>query len=329
MSLSSEGESSPRSFPVPTAVDMLKRRAVFSKSATSLASHHVRPSAYSANNARTTRRTLRDESLRLIDDLTNRPVDPLFFDARLVPRRRSAFAIWSTRVVVFLICIAVGFSGSLFVQQLQADPRKEVRRTLAAELEQQNSNADSLSNDVNELRKQVDRESQIINEGQGNTTATLDDLANGFSEVTGEGISLSLANPLAAGGDAAEHSLSGNTSGSSIRVITDTDLQVFMSLLWQSGAEAISVNGHRIGVQTSVRTAGNIILVGVHQIESPYTIEAIGPSDALATGLGTKRLPDLYKSFHQAGIYPQVTRTKSITLEAADSVDVSNAKVRD
>ena len=318
----------PRSFSVSPANISLRRRAVFSRSVLQVSSHHVAPYRMASGGEHPRRRNAQDEALRLIDDLTNRPVDQLFFDARLTRRQRSTFSVWSTRVVVFVICIVVGFSGSLFVQQLQEDPRKEIRRSLAAELVQQRSTTDSLSQEVSKLRQQVERESRVVGSSGEDADFAHDEMLNGFTKVSGQGITMTLANPLAAGGDSANHALSGDSSGGTIKVVTDSDLQLLVSLMWQSGAEAISVNDQRIGVQTSIRTAGGIILVGVHQIASPYTIEAIGPRDDLARNLGSSTQRALYDSFKEAGIYPQITRTNAITLEAADSGDVSYAKVR-
>ena len=316
----------PQSFEVSPETQPVRRRAVFSVSVLQITAHHVDPAGFASSGSQPTRRTLNDASLRLIDDLTNRPVDPLFSDARLVTRKQSPVTLWLTRIVVFLICITVGFAGSLVVRQLQSDPRKEVRESLAAELRQQTATADELSQEVIDLRKQVDHESEILNRDTEDAINIQDEMANGFVEVRGEGITLSLANPIAAGGDNADDLFSDDV-GSSIQVVTDADLQVFLSLLWQAGAEAIAINGNRIGVQTSVRSAGGIILVGVHQIQSPYTIQAIGSSREMAAALNSEHLPDLYESFNDAGIYPHITQSHTITLEAADSVDVTHARV--
>ena len=49
-----------------------------------------------------------------------------------------------------------------------------------------------------------------------------------------------------------------------------------VNALWAAGAEAISVNGQRIGPDTFVRTAGSAILVNVTPVSSPYEVAAIG-----------------------------------------------------
>ena len=112
-------------------------------------------------------------------------------------------------------------------------------------------------------------------------------MVNGVLPVQGEGITLTIANPISVSGDNADSSLP-RENGSQVRVVTDSDLQVLVSLLWQSGAEAIAINGYRLGVQTSIRTAGTTILIGVNSVQSPYRIEAIGNSSALANAVSKK-----------------------------------------
>ena len=266
-----------------------------------------------------------DDSLQLIDDLVNRPMDPMFSDSRLVHEHRSTFSIWFNRIVVFIICVGVGFACSLFVQQLQSDPRKQVRQTLATQLENRNSQIDELTTDVNHLRSQVDEQSKKISGSVKSDTLIQDEMVNGATVVEGEGITMTLADPIAASQSDQSSSTRVGTS-TNIRVITDLDLQQLVSLMFQNGAEAIAINGNRLGAQTSIRKAGGHILIGMTAIQSPYTIEAIGDKSALAEAMGEKRLASLYDSFKEAGIYPQVSKSNSITLEAAVTGEVKYAE---
>lgn len=72
-----------------------------------------------------------DDSLRLIDDRSTVPSTRCL----VIPNSASItflpFAVWSARIVCFVVCIAVGFLGCIFVQQLIPDPRKAVRTSLA------------------------------------------------------------------------------------------------------------------------------------------------------------------------------------------------------
>ncbi len=62
---------------------------------------------------------------------------------------------------------------------------------------------------------------------------------------------------------------------------TDNDLQILVNGLWYAGAEAISLNGNRIGTMTAIRTAGPTITVNYKSIGPPYVVVAIGNEDTL------------------------------------------------
>lgn len=147
-------------------------------------------------------------------------MDPMFSDSRLVHEHRSTFSIWFNRIVVFIICVGVGFACSLFVQQLQSDPRKQVRQTLATQLENRNSQIDELTTDVNNLRSQVDEQSKKISGSVKSDTLIQDEMVNGATVVEGEGITMTLADPIAASQSDQSSSTRVGTS-TNIRVITD------------------------------------------------------------------------------------------------------------
>lgn len=63
--------------------------------------------------------------------------------------------------------------------------------------------------------------------------------------------------------------------------ILDVDLQVMVNGLWQAGAEAISINGNRLGSLSAIRTAGRAITVNYNSLIPPYVVTAIGDPDTL------------------------------------------------
>ena len=84
------------SFPVSPENVPTKHRAIFSSSFAG----PVIPSCATGLHARLSpqrHRHVDDDSLRLIDDLTNRPMDVLYSDSRLATKKRSAVSIWATR----------------------------------------------------------------------------------------------------------------------------------------------------------------------------------------------------------------------------------------
>ena len=58
--------------------------------------------------------------------------------------------------------------------------------------------------------------------------------------------------------------------------VLDLDLQVLANGLWQAGAEAVAINGHRLSGLTAIRSAGDAITVDYRSLTRPYRVEAIG-----------------------------------------------------
>jgi uncharacterized protein YlxW (UPF0749 family) len=63
--------------------------------------------------------------------------------------------------------------------------------------------------------------------------------------------------------------------------VLDLDLQVMVNGLWQAGAEAIAINGHRLSTLTAIRGAGDAITVDYRSLTRPYRVEAIGDTRTL------------------------------------------------
>ncbi len=63
--------------------------------------------------------------------------------------------------------------------------------------------------------------------------------------------------------------------------ITDTDLQRLVNGLWYAGAEAIAINGQRIGSLTAIHTANGVININYRDIGAPFTVLAIGDGESI------------------------------------------------
>jgi uncharacterized protein YlxW (UPF0749 family) len=66
-------------------------------------------------------------------------------------------------------------------------------------------------------------------------------------------------------------------------VILDVDLQAMVNGLWDAGAEAIAIDGHRLTSLTSIRFAGEAITVDYRSLSPPYVVDAVGDPDTLAS----------------------------------------------
>ena len=73
-----------------------------------------------------------------------------------------------------------------------------------------------------------------------------------------------------------------------MKSITDIDLLLLVNELRASGAEAISINGQRICVNTEIRSVYKFVFINGERIASPYVIKAIGDPAYLESGLTIK-----------------------------------------
>ncbi len=106
--------------------------------------------------------------------------------------------------------------------------------------------------------------------------------AAGVFRVTGPGIEIEI-----------DDTHIDNTEGK----LRDFDFQLVINSLWAAGAEAIAVNGERIGPTTAVRTAGQAVQVNLKPLTPPYSINAIGDPAMLMAEFARQR-----GSAHLAGL---------------------------
>jgi uncharacterized protein YlxW (UPF0749 family) len=112
-------------------------------------------------------------------------------------------------------------------------------------------------------------------------------------------------------------------------VITDRDLQTLVNGLWYAGAEAIAINGKRIGPQTSIRSAGGVIKVNYEPIGEPFEILVLGDAAALEDRFGQTAVGRAWEqSRKSSGVRFDVARSDDLTVESApkDRLTVKHAK---
>lgn len=200
------------------------------------------------------------------------------------------------RLGVIVVCALVGF---LLVSQVRGRVNdRELLETasegdLARILATLNEEASSVRDDIAALRLQLLRlESASARDDAARRAATeqrqaLEVLA-GTVPVVGPGVVLRIDDPLAA-----------------------VTAEIFIDIVQElrdAGAEAIAVNGHRLGVTSAFEQRGSQVLVDDAGIESPFVIEAIGDAATLDGGLA---IP--------GGIRDTLTATRGVSAEVSRS----------
>jgi uncharacterized protein YlxW (UPF0749 family) len=142
-----------------------------------------------------------------------------------------------------------------------------------------------LSTEVNKLRQEkTELENAMARRGEESTilNKSLQDLKvfAGLTKVEGPGVVITLK-------DSAQAETKSEDGGGILAdyVIHDEDVLKTVNELFSAGAEAISVNQHRVGNNTSVRCVGPTILINDVKIASPVVIRAIGDPSTLYGGL--------------------------------------------
>lgn len=96
--------------------------------------------------------------------------------------------------------------------------------------------------------------------------------------------------------------------------ITYEDLLYIVNALKSAGAEAISINGHRIINTTDIVELNSYIRINSRNILAPYTIKAIGNQTYLeSTLLGVGGYADELKKW---GFTIEIERSENVTIEA-------------
>ena len=248
-----------------------------------------------------------DESMTLLTTMMERPLDAGYQEAA---DRRIAAGLpgaTSTRtVLVVVLAILTGFLFAVAAQSLRPKPTAAaaVKKELVTRIEALQKHGTDQEAKVAALGKQVrDYEALALQQSGGtDLTSTIKDLEvqAGAVPLTGPGLTLTLDDAASTdtGADAGSRPSSGFQEGR----VTSGDLQIIVNGLWGAGAEAISINGHRLSSTAAIRFAGQAIIVDFRPLSRPYVITALGDTQGMQqlfdpsfAGLYLSQLTDEYK----------------------------------
>jgi uncharacterized protein YlxW (UPF0749 family) len=189
--------------------------------------------------------------------------------------------------VVALVLAIAGLLAAITYDQAAAGERgrEQVRQALLGDIDAETATADDLTGQLNRLRRQVNstRDQALRSTAVGQRA--LDRLAAAEQgaaavAVTGPGLLVTLANPTP---NADSDPVGGQTEVDASGLVRDSDLQLVVNALWAAGAEAISINGQRLGPTSAIRFAGEAVLVDFNPVTNPYEVSAIGDPGTLRT----------------------------------------------
>lgn len=219
---------------------------------------------------------------------------------------------------------AVVTVGAVNAHKAEPTLAKE-RDALIHRINDSNGSADRLQQQVQELRRKVDTtQQQALSPGDGDPAALAG--AVGLAEVSGPGVKLVLedASGTGAGGNVDPRAGQGFSNSGRLR---DRDLQLVVNGLWESGAEAVSINGQRLTALSAIRAAGEAVLVDNRPLVPPYSVQALGDGSKLVAAFESNMAGQYLRLLQEKyGIKSTISAQKKLTLPAAVGITLRTAQ---
>ncbi|MFF4733071.1 DUF881 domain-containing protein [Streptomyces mirabilis] len=273
-----------------------------------------------------------DASMSLLTNVMDHSLDDGYAEAAArrqtegaggMPKTVRAKLGLAAGLVLAALVVTVGAANARIAAPVVAKERQE----LIDRVERETAAADKLESSVDTLRDDVSaRQNEALKKQGGSGEADLVGVLSGAVAVHGPGVKLVVndAKEATEGGDGNPRETSGFSDTGRVR---DRDMQRVVNGLWESGAEAVSINGQRLTALSAIRAAGDAILVDNKPLVPPYTVLAVGDGERLsarfqnsADGLYLHALQENY------GIRTAISVEKDVQLSAAPSVIVRTAQ---
>ncbi|MFI8200995.1 DUF881 domain-containing protein [Streptomyces sp. NPDC085942] len=271
-----------------------------------------------------------DASMSLLNNVMAHSLDEGYAEASArrradgsagLPRTLTSKLGLAAGLVVAALVVTLGAAEARISAPVVAKEREELIDRIEAETEA----ADTLESDVDELRSDVSERQRKALEEHGGDQGQLVALLAGATPVEGPGVELVVddAKDTDQGGGGPRES-SGFADTGRVR---DRDMQRVVNGLWESGAEAIAINGQRLTALSAIRAAGDAILVDNRPLVPPYTVLAAGDGKKLANAFEDSAdgqyLQALKESFD---IRTRISEQAKVRLPAAPSLIVRTAE---
>lgn len=271
-----------------------------------------------------------DASMSLLNNVMDHSLDDGYAEASArrkadgsagLPRTLKSKLGLAAGLVVAALVVTLGAAEARISAPVVAKEREELIDRIDAETEA----ADTLESNVDKLRADVSERQRKALERHGGDQGQLVALLAGATPVEGPGMKLVVddAKDTDQGGGGPRES-SGFADTGRVR---DRDMQRVVNGLWESGAEAIAINGQRLTALSAIRAAGDAILVDNRPLVPPYTVLAVGDGKKLATAFQDSAdgqyLQALKESFD---IRTSISDQAKVQLPAAPSLIVRTAE---
>ena len=274
-----------------------------------------------------------DASMSMINDLLEERIEDDYLAASRLrtdsPHARPP-ALWariSRRTAFFaLLVVCAVFATSGVQQLLTAQPQSSADHdALVKEAKDQAAGVDVLEKRLVYARQAYGEEQRRALAKDATGAAQVEELkqlqdVTGFNAVRGDGLVVTVD-------DARTGDLGGESAGGRI---LDRDLQLLVNGLWAAGAEAVSINGHRLTALTAIREAGDAVLVDYRPLARPYVVSVIGDQNELQAGFAEGAAGRYFKTLQTSfDVRFEMEDRDDLRLPAASTVTLEYAKRKD
>lgn len=261
----------------------------------------------------------KDASMSLLNEILRNPLEPEYEQVAADSERKAQ--VRKRPMGMLLVALTVGAMFTLSaVQTTEAAPgAAKEREQLLSRIKAEEQRQDELRLRAASLRKENDESRQRLlgsnaegraHEQEINRLAPI----TGDAGVRGPGIVITVDDAPLARKD-------------NLNRVLDKDLQQLVNGLWYAGAEAVSVNGHRLSGLTAIRGAGDAITVDYRSLTRPYKIEAIGDPKTLEARYAESQGGKLWITLHQNyQMRYEITPAKDIELGADPGLGLKQAR---
>jgi uncharacterized protein YlxW (UPF0749 family) len=239
----------------------------------------------------------------------------------------KATAILAVGLLLLGFVLAASYRGTL----RQAPDSERTRQALVRDVQDGSALSDSLQRRAETLSGQLTRERDAAltaSRAGDRASAEVRRLEEAAAQrpVHGPGVAVVV-------GDASPTQQVDPTSGQRVPTsaddngrVRDRDLQALVNGLWAAGAEAISIGGQRLAPTTTIRAAGEAILVDLRPVQSPYAIAAVGDPATLLPRFADSEAARRFQSYTGLyGIQFTVREADDLQLRAATGPDLRYA----
>ncbi|HEY3528466.1 MAG TPA: DUF881 domain-containing protein [Nocardioides sp.] len=226
-----------------------------------------------------------------------------------VPRRTAALVLLAFGLLVTVAAVqtsrnagASNASRESLIEQvnLRREGLSDVQRTLNRE----ESQLLSLKSSYNDLTTETKAAQAHLERLQARA---------GFAPAHGPGIQVTVNSAPGSAG---------------AQLVRDSDLTLLTDALWVAGAEAISVNGHRLTVLSAFRNVGVGVLLNSRPINPPYVFDVIGNPDRMPAALLSSSIGEKWYALKDSlGFRFDVRNGGTMTLPAAEPERLRSAQV--